>query len=346
MERGKHRPRAGLTRVEAVRPIVIGHYKLTATGMDVDGRPDFAEHASVGEFIRRAQFASGFWLADWLRYGDSRHEWQERLEQAIDATGYSEKTLKNVRAVGAIEKSRRREGIEFGLHDAVASLEPEEQSDWLERAAENGWGVRELRLSIRAARRRRVLEGQATLTGMYRVIYADPPWLYGDSGPTADGSLGKSERHYPGMTIDELCRLPVAAHCTPHAVLFLWTTAPFLMMNPGPREVLEAWGFDYKTGLVWDKVFGNFGHYVHVAHEHLLICTRGSCLPDEPIPSPSSVYHERRSSIHSEKPAGVRKLIEQLYTTGPYLELFGREPVPGWSVFGNDTRLWAEEAAS
>jgi hypothetical protein len=51
---------------------------------------------------------------------------------------------------------------------------------------------------------------------MYRVVYADPPWLYNDSAPPPiDGSLGKAERHYPGMTIADLCRLPVQAHTWP-----------------------------------------------------------------------------------------------------------------------------------
>jgi N6-adenosine-specific RNA methylase IME4 len=338
-----------LTRIDPVRPIVMGHYTLTATGLKVDethGRPNIGEHLGVGEFIGRAHHASGFWLADWLRYGDSRHEWRERLEQAIDATDYSEKTLKNVRAVGAIEESRRHSRLELGFHDAVASLEPDEQSEWLERAFVEGWTVAELRKEIRAHKRTRIIDGQASLLGMYRVVYADPPWLYGDSGATRDGSLGKAERHYPGMTIEELCKLPVAAHVLPNAVMFLWVTSPFLLQNPGPREVIEAWGFEYKTSMVWDKVLGNFGHYVHVCHEHVLICTRGSCVPDHPTPQPSSVYHERRSNVHSEKPDGIRKIIQQLYDQGPYLELFGRQKVKGWDVFGNDARLWAQEAAS
>ena len=199
---------------------------------------------------------------------------------------------------------------------------------------------------MRAARRARVLDGQAVLEGMYRVIYADPPWVYGDSGATVDGSLGKAERHYEGLSIADLCKLPVEAHALPDSVLLLWVTAPLLMQNPGPRDVLEAWGFTYKTNLVWDKVLGNYGHYVHGRHEHLLICTRGSCLPDQPTPSPDSVYTERRSDVHSEKPEGIRTLIQRLYTRGPFLELFGRKRAEGWDVFGNDARLWAQEKAT
>lgn len=320
-----------------IRPLTLGLYTLTATGLEIKGRPTWEEHCGVGDFIQRAKAASGFWLADWLRYGESRRDWQGRLDQAVSATGLSEKTLKNVRAVGAIAKSVRREDVEFGLHEVVASLDPIEQAEWLARSAEEGWTVRELRLELRSAKRRRVIDGQAVLNGLHRVVYADPPWLYGDRPPSGSGA----QQHYAGMSIEALCKLPVQAHTYSDAVLFLWTTAPMLMANPGPREVIEAWGFTPKTGLVWDKVHHVFGHYVSVRHEHLIIATRGSCTPDRPTPMPDSVVTERQEGEHSSKPESFRKLIEKLYD-GPYLELFGRQKVEGWSVFGDDASLWGD----
>ena len=261
-----------MTKALAMRPatvdLTLGKFTLTEVGIEVHGKPTFEEWQGVGDFIQRTHKAAGFWLADWLRYGDEQKDWRERIEAALDVTDLSEKTLINVRSVARIEPARRRADVEFSHHLEVAALEPEEQTEWLDKTAENGWSVRELRLELRASRRRSVIEGQATLQGMYRVIYADPPWLYSDSGPTEDGSLGKAERHYPGMTMEQLCKLPVKAHSMPNAVLFMWTTAPMLLLNPGPRDVLEAWGFTYKTNFVWDKVLGMPGHYSHVQHEH------------------------------------------------------------------------------
>lgn len=282
-------------------------------------------------------------MADWLRYGESRSDWADVLAQAVDATGLSEKTLKNVRAVGAIDPSRRRDGVEFALHAEVVGLEPGEQDYWLERTETEGWTRQELRLEIRAAKRTKVLEGQAALEGMFRVIYADPPWLYNDRGVVPENdAYGRAERHYPGMTMDELCKLLVAAHALPNAVLFLWVPALMLLEKPGPREVIEAWGFEPKTGMVWDKVLHNFGHYVSVRHEHLIIATRGSCLPA--APTPDSVQTIRREGEHSAKPEEFRQIIEKLYTKGPRLELFARKRIEGWTCFGNDARLWAAEA--
>lgn len=320
------------------RPIALGGFRLHETGVKVIGRPSFEEYVGALEFARRSHKCSGFWLADLMRYGDKRAEWAERLSQAQDATGLSEKTLKNIRAVGRIEPSRRRDDVPFALHETVSGLQPEEQTEWLAKAAEHGWDRRELRMEIRAARRRRIIEGQAVLSGVYRVIYADPPWLYNDRPPSGSGA----QTHYPGMTIEQMCKLPVMAHTYSNAVLFLWVTAPFLLANPGPRELLDAWGFEYKANIVWDKVRSAGGHYVANKHEHLIIATRGSCTPDHPVPSPDSVQTVRQEGEHSAKPVEFRKIIEQLYD-GPYLELFGREKVDGWDVFGNDAALWKQE---
>lgn len=323
---------------EGLPPFTIGGFVFSAKGVRPQGRPSFADYTGAMEFAKRAHRSSGWWLADLLRYGHERADWSERLSQAVDVTGLSEKRLKNIRAVGAIPVERRREGLEFSIHAEVAGMDPRDQVQWLERAETEGWTERELRLEIHASRRRRVIAGQAVLAGMYRVILADPPWIYGDRPPSGKGA----GQHYDGVTIEDLCKLPVAAHAHPNAVLFLWTTAPMILSNPGPREVIEAWGFTPKTGIVWDKVLHGFGHYVEVRHEHLIIATRGSCTPDRPTPMIPSVLTERRSDTHSQKPKGARAIIERLYD-GPYLELFGRERVEGWTVFGDDARLWSEE---
>lgn len=330
-----------------MRPITIGGFSLSATGVEVKGRPSFDDYVGALAFAEGAHKASGWWLADLLRYGGTRGDWADRLSQAEHSTGLREKTLKNVRAIGAIEKTIRREDVEFSLHGEVASLPPEEQINWLRRAADEGWSQRELRVEIRAAKRSAIIEGQAVLKGMYRVILADPPWIYSDSGPTKDGSLGKVERHYKGMTMDDLAKLPVKAHAMEDSILFCWVTATMLYENPGPREVIEAWGFTPKTGLVWNKVLGMPGHYAnHVTHEHVIIATRGSCMPDVGTPQDPSIFVERRKDEHSSKPECLRRWIEQHWTRGPYLELFGRRNVPNWNVFGNDARLWDQEASA
>lgn len=272
------------------------------------------------------------------------------MSQAQALTGLSDKTLMNVRAVGrGIPKERRQEHVEFALHSEVVAMGSAEQDEWLRRAADENLTRRELRDAIRASKRTKMIEGQATLSGMFRVIYADPPWKYRDSGATEDGSLAKAERRFPGMTIEELCALPVAAHALEDSVLFMWVTAPFLYDTPGPREVVHAWGFTPKSGYVWNKVRGNLGHYSYVSHEHLIIATRGACTPDTSINQADfnsvQTFRREQGAEHSAKPEEFRDLIQKLYPRGPYLELFGRRRVKGWTVFGNDPRLWVEKVA-
>ena len=80
---------------------------------------------------------------------------------------------------------------------------------------------------VRLRKRETVVESLAEMKGKYRVVYADPPWLYNDSAPASPGagSFGKAEDHYPCMPIEDICALPVEAHIRPNAVLFMWTTA-------------------------------------------------------------------------------------------------------------------------
>src|SRR5262249_55467158 len=78
-------------------------------------------------------------------------------------------------------------------------------------------------------------------SGKYRLIYADPPWKYGNSGLDA---YGHAENHYPCMSIQELCDMPIRDIAEENAVLFLWTTSPLLEDS---FKVIKAWGFEYKS---------------------------------------------------------------------------------------------------
>ena len=165
------------------------------------------------------------------------------------------------------------------------------------------------------------------LDGIYRVIYADPPWQY-----NADfmDKYGHAKSHYSTMSIDELCDLPVADIRADDCVLFMWATSPKLEQA---FQVIKAWGFKYKTSFVWDKVKHNFGYYNSVRHEFLLIAGRGRSTPDVKKLHDSVISIER-SNKHSEKPEYFRELIDKLYPNGNRIELFARESVTGWETWG------------
>jgi N6-adenosine-specific RNA methylase IME4/predicted DNA-binding protein (UPF0251 family) len=167
-------------------------------------------------------------------------------------------------------------------------------------------------------------------SGRYRVIYADPPWSYGNRMPPG---TTEPRDHYPTMEVDEICALPIKNLAQDNAVLFLWATSP---MVPESLQVIQAWGFKYKASFVWDKVKHNMGHYNSVRHEFLWICTRGSCQPDVRKLFDSVITEERRE--HSKKPEVFYEIIETIYPKGKRVELFAREARDGWDRWGLEAK--------
>lgn len=162
----------------------------------------------------------------------------------------------------------------------------------------------------------------------YRVIYADPPWRYGNTMPD---SFGEQADHYKLLTVAEIALLPIKEMVQDNAVLFLWVTSPIL---EEAFEVVKAWGFKYKSAFIWDKVKHVMGHYNSVRHEILLVCVRGSCQPDVRKLF-DSVYSEERTE-HSKKPDYFREVIDTIYPEGQRIELFARVKAEGWDTWGND----------
>ena len=186
---------------------------------------------------------------------------------------------------------------------------------------------------IRAVKNEQISKNNAEMIPTdkkYRVIYADPPWSYGCSVPD---TVKTPEDYYPAMSTEDICAMPIKEIAEANSVLFMWTTSPHLEES---FSVIKAWGFEYKTSFVWDKVKHNMGHYNSVRHEFLLVATRGSCTPDVKKLFDSVITEER--SEHSKKPQQFYTIIETLYTHGEKIELFCRTCWHGWDVFGNQSK--------
>jgi N6-adenosine-specific RNA methylase IME4 len=158
----------------------------------------------------------------------------------------------------------------------------------------------------------------------FGTIYADPPWQYGNQGTRA--STGN---HYNTMTLKDICAMPVESLAADNAHLHLWTTNAFLF---DAKTVMEAWGFEYRSVFVWVKPQMGIGNYWRVSHEFLLLGIRGNAKRFNEHNHMS--WAEMDRAKHSAKPEQVRRTIERV-SNGPYLELFGRKQVHGWTVFGN-----------
>ena len=162
----------------------------------------------------------------------------------------------------------------------------------------------------------------------YAIILADPPWRYEFSkSPTRD-----IENQYPTMTLDEIKALPVNELAADNAALYLWATAPKL---PDALDVMAAWGFSYRTNMVWVKDSIGMGYWARGRHEHLLIGVKGDMSPPPAKLRPDSVITAPRER-HSAKPDSVRGMLARQFPAAAKIELFARTSRPDWAQWGNE----------
>lgn len=171
----------------------------------------------------------------------------------------------------------------------------------------------------------------------FATVLADPPWQF----VNRTGKVAPEHRRlsrYGTMTLSEIAALPVAAALAPVAHLYLWVPNALL---PEGLAVMSAWGFSYKSNIVWHKLRKDggsdgrgVGFYFRNVTEMLLFGVHGRNARTLP-PGRSQVnYLGTRKREHSRKPDEQYPLIEAC-SPGPYLEMFGRGVRRGWSVWGN-----------
>jgi N6-adenosine-specific RNA methylase IME4 len=178
------------------------------------------------------------------------------------------------------------------------------------------------------------LDALANSDKKFGVIYIDPPWSF--HVYSEKGKQRSPERHYDVQSLDDIKAMPIEKLAADDCALLLWAVHNQL---PDALNVIKAWGFTYKTvAFTWVKqnksgegLFTGMGYWTRSNTEVCLLATRGSpkrLAKDVPQVILSPVGE------HSVKPDEARTRIERLLP-GPYLELYGRQPMPGWSVWGN-----------
>lgn len=170
----------------------------------------------------------------------------------------------------------------------------------------------------------------ADLPHRFDLVYADPPWRY-EFNQTDSRVI---ENQYPTMDLDDICAMPVNDITIKNSVLFLWATFPKL---EEAMRVVNAWGFTYRTAIVWDKVRMGQGIYTRQQTELLLIAIKGEMYRPESNYAGNfrSLVSIERSQNHSEKPKEFYDIIEGLYPDCTKIELFARNERAGWTVWGN-----------
>lgn len=240
--------------------------------------------------------------------------------------------------VAAVERGE----VKVSVAADVATKPKEEQREIVARGEreilEAAKKIRAERAEVRREERieniARISEGNAPLLTprRYPIIYADPPWRY--ENPPMGGTNRSIENHYPTLDLGEICALPVADIAADDCLLYLWATAPKLAEC---FQVIDAWGFEYRTCMVWVKDKIGMGYHARNRHELLLICKRGAIPPPSVEDRPDSVVEAARGK-HSEKPDEFYEIIERAYPTLAKIELFARETREGWAAWGNQAR--------
>jgi N6-adenosine-specific RNA methylase IME4 len=173
--------------------------------------------------------------------------------------------------------------------------------------------------------------------GQFGTVLADPPWRFSNrTGKMAPEH--KRLSRYGTMTFEEIMDLPVEKLALPQSHLYLWV--PNALLKEG-LEVMDAWGFQYKTNIVWHKIRKDggpdgrgVGFYFRNTTELVLFGTRGRLRTLAPGRRQVNVIKSRKQE-HSRKPDELYKIIEAC-SSGPYLELFARRQRDHWCQWGNE----------
>lgn len=171
----------------------------------------------------------------------------------------------------------------------------------------------------------------------FGTVLADPPWRF----QNRTGKVAPEHRRlcrYETLSVEEIAELPIADHVNEIAHCYLWVPNALL---PSGLAVLDAWGFEYKTNLIWHKVRKDggsdgrgVGFYFRNVTELILFGIRGKGARTlQPGRRQVNLIATRKRE-HSRKPDEQYEIIESC-SWGPYLELFGRGQREGWTLWGN-----------
>ncbi|MEW5746487.1 MAG: MT-A70 family methyltransferase [Nitrospirota bacterium] len=171
----------------------------------------------------------------------------------------------------------------------------------------------------------------------YSTILADPPWQFANrTGKMAPEH--KRLNRYSTLTLQEIKEVPVSLAVAEESHLYLWV--PNALLREG-MEVMEAWGFQYKTNIIWHKIRKDggpdgrgVGFYFRNTTEMILFGIRGKLRTLAPGRSQVNIIKSQKRE-HSRKPDELYGIIEAC-SPGPYLELFARGKRKNWHQWGNE----------
>lgn len=310
--------------------------ELTPTSLQFTEEFDASSYLDYCAVLFALARGMNWWIGDAMAEGERMlGESYAQVEAVAERFGIAPDRLRQCQWVSEhVEPVTRVTGLSWSHHRHVAALPPRDQFRLLADSIASGWDANKLRVEV-AKHRRGLREAGELPDGVFRVLYADPPWRYAQ----VIDKYGPAERHYATMETPDIMAVPVQERAAPDSVLFLWSTVP---KHEEALDVMAAWGFAFRAMFVWDKVLHNYGHYNSVRHGMLLLGRRGQPPPVKRLLD--SVVVEERTA-HSRKPERFREIIDEMYPPlegrlVDRIELFARGAVPKW------WRSWGDEVAA
>jgi len=341
----------------------MGRVEYLPLGLKVQGDLTFEQWQQTGQTLRDMRDNSFWWLGDWWLHGERVYgdmASQAAKEEVEVETGYKYQTVVTAAWVATqYAYEERVEGVSWTHHRVAAAIEDKGvRQELLHEALKEKWTVAQMEEHARPYKKKE--PPRKRTAGLFdgdrfNFILADPPWKYEDNTTTPNRRI---ENQYPTMELHAICNLrddngkPLTDLIHDNATLALWTTAPKVAEA---MKVIEAWGFDYRTQMVWDKGKIGPGHYVRGKHEILLFAVKGKPGTPKPADRPPScgtieeyerwmygakkaaaLAKKRKKLRHSEKPDVFYAILERMYPKATRLELFARGLREGWGAWGLD----------
>ena len=180
------------------------------------------------------------------------------------------------------------------------------------------------------------------VVGKFGAILADPPWEFKNKTGKIAPQHKKTSR-YKTLSLEDIKSLPVERVSSKRSHLYLWV--PNALIKEG-LEVMDAWGFKYKTNLIWRKIRKDggpdgrgVGFYFRNTTEIILFGVKGKNVRTRKLGRTQVNVIETRKREHSRKPDELYKIIENC-SWGPFLELFARGKRKGWTNWGDESKKY------
>jgi N6-adenosine-specific RNA methylase IME4 len=261
---------------------------------------------------------------------------QQQVAALLNVSVRSIKRANVVKNQGTSELllSVEKDLVPVSVAEKVAAMDPLQQRQFVLAAQQQEKPPHQILATMRRDQKRAeiLLKAESSpdlpSSQRYPLLLIDPPWSF--ASPPMGHTDRSIENHYPTMSFEGICELPVKNLATQDAVLFLWVTVPQLEAG---LAVMKEWSFRYVSHFVWIKDKMGMGYHTRNQHELLLIGRRGEIPLPEPEDRFSSVVVAARTA-HSRKPVEFYEIIETMYPDYPKIELFSRGCRAGWTHWG------------